>query len=63
MQTAAMFLSTENLEEAYDEEDKDSFTTKQLFSFAWQIAKGMVTFVNFLNYINASCLSLLTFLV
>ena len=38
-----MLLSIENLDEAANiEEEEDSFTTKQLFSFAWQIAKGMV---------------------
>lgn len=37
----AMMLPTENHEEM-DEEDSENFTTKQLFSFAWQIAKGMV---------------------
>lgn len=26
-------------------EDDDSFTTQQLFSFAWQIARGMVTII------------------
>ena len=25
-----------------DDEEEDSFTTRQLFSFAWQIARGMV---------------------
>ena len=41
---SAMPLSTENLEES-DEDPCDvgeNFSTKQLFSFAWQIAKGMV---------------------
>lgn len=37
---AQNFLSNENL---YDgNEEDDSFTTQQLFSFAWQIARGMV---------------------
>ena len=39
-----MPLSIENLEES-DEDSCDveeNFSTKQLFSFAWQIAKGMV---------------------
>ena len=36
-----MILQTDNHEEI-GEGDSDSFTTKQLFSFAWQIAKGMV---------------------
>ena len=35
-----MLLSTNNSEKCGDEDD--SFTTQQLFSFAWQIAKGMV---------------------
>ena len=40
---AAISTSTENID--YDDEDKaDSFTTQKLFSFAWQIAKGMVGF-------------------
>ena len=34
-------LSTQNLQDD-DDEDADDFTTRQLFSFAWQIAKGMV---------------------
>ena len=37
---AAILASTENDDD--DDEDADSFTTQQLFSFAWQIAKGMV---------------------
>ena len=32
--------STENIDD--DDEEADSFTTQKLFSFAWQIAKGMV---------------------
>ena len=43
-QASAMPLSIENLEES-DEDPCDvgeNFSTKQLFSFAWQIAKGMV---------------------
>ena len=28
-----------------DEIEAESFTTQQLFSFAWQIAKGMVTII------------------
>ncbi|CAH3184340.1 unnamed protein product [Porites lobata] len=42
-QASAMPLSIENLEES-DEDSCDveeNFSTKQLFSFAWQIAKGM----------------------
>ena len=38
---AAILTSTENID--YDDDDEaDSFTTQKLFSFAWQIAKGMV---------------------
>ena len=33
--------STENID-GDDDEEEDSFTTQKLFSFAWQIAKGMV---------------------
>ena len=33
-------LSAQNIQD--DDEDADDFTTRQLFSFAWQIAKGMV---------------------
>ena len=32
--------SAQNIQD--DDEDADDFTTRQLFSFAWQIAKGMV---------------------
>ncbi|CAH3185149.1 unnamed protein product [Porites lobata] len=42
-QASAMPLSTENLEES-DEDPcvvEENFSTKQLFSLAWQIAKGM----------------------
>ena len=41
---AAILVSTENTDnnDDDDDEDADSFTTQQLFSFAWQIAKGMV---------------------
>ena len=38
---AAMSVSTYNLHENGADET-DSFTNQQLFSFAWQIAKGMV---------------------
>ena len=34
--------STENDDDDDNDEEADSFTTQQLFSFAWQIAKGMV---------------------
>ena len=36
-----ILISTENADNDNDEE-ADSFTTQKLFSFAWQIAKGMV---------------------
>ena len=40
---AAILKSTENIDgDDDDEEEADNFTTQQLFSFAWQIAKGMV---------------------
>ena len=38
--TSTILKSIENNDD--DDEDADSFTTQQLFSFAWQIAKGMV---------------------
>jgi len=38
---AAILVSTENADDDNDEE-ADGFTTQKLFSFAWQIAKGMV---------------------
>ena len=38
--TAAMLLSTESLDD--DDDEADIFNTQRLFSFAWQIAKGMV---------------------
>ena len=38
---AAILVSTENAD-ADNEEEADGFTTQKLFSFAWQIAKGMV---------------------
>jgi len=38
---AAILVSTENAEDDNDEE-AHGFTTQKLFSFAWQIAKGMV---------------------
>ena len=45
---AAMLISTENIDDDDDDDDDDeeadSFTTQKLFSFAWQIAKGMVGF-------------------
>ena len=36
--TNVMLPSTKNI----DDDEADSFTTQQMFSFAWQIAKGMV---------------------
>ena len=36
----AILISTENIDD--DDEEADSFTTQKLFSFAWQIGKGMV---------------------
>ena len=43
----------ENSDEDSSEEegDEESFRTKQLFSFAWQIAKGMVITVIFYCFI------------
>ena len=43
-QASAMPLSTENQEESGEDpcDVEENFSTKQLFSFAWQIAKGMV---------------------
>ncbi|XP_078355560.1 uncharacterized protein LOC144640230 [Oculina patagonica] len=38
-QTAENLISTENLDDGNEEDD--SFSTQQLFSFAWQIARGM----------------------
>ena len=35
-------------------EEDDSFTTQQLFSFAWQIARGMVTLNQAVIYIYLS---------
>ena len=43
--TSTILKSTENDDDNDvddDDEEADSFTTQQLFSFAWQIAKGMV---------------------
>ena len=33
-----------------DESENDSFSTQQLFSFAWQIARGMVTIITIVIY-------------
>ena len=43
-QASAMPLSIENLEESDEDpcDIEENFSTKQLFSFAWQIAKGMI---------------------
>ena len=38
---ASMLISIENIDDE-DDEETDSFTTQMLFSFAWQISKGMV---------------------
>jgi len=35
--------SSENNDDDNDEEEADSFTTQKLFSFAWQMAKEMVS--------------------
>ncbi|XP_073255568.1 uncharacterized protein [Porites lutea] len=40
-QAPAMSLSNDNLQESDDEDIEEGFSAKQLFSFAWQIAKGM----------------------
>ena len=40
---SAILKATENDDDdEEEEEEEDSFTTQQLFSFAWQIARGMV---------------------
>ena len=44
-----MSLSNDNLQESDDEDEEEGFSTKQLFSFAWQIAKGMVIWSYFLD--------------
>ena len=40
-QSSVVLVSDEDLEEC-DGDEEGTFTTKKLFSFAWQIAKGMV---------------------
>ena len=45
---AVMLISTENIDDD-DDEEEDSFTDQQLFSFSWQIAKGMVI-MNFFSF-------------
>ena len=47
-QSAAMSPSTESVDEDIDDEE-ESFSTEQLFSFAWQIAKGMVCIVVYIT--------------
>ena len=44
-----MSLSNDNLQESDDEDEEGGFSTKQLFSFAWQMAKGMVIWSYFLD--------------
>ena len=54
-----MPLSIENLEES-DEDSCDieeNFSTKQLFSFAWQIAKGMVIIIYVLRNTHQKAMS------
>ena len=46
-----MSLSIENLDEDLSDEE-ENFSTKQLFLFAWQIAKGMVTTLIFLDNVD-----------
>ncbi|XP_073255185.1 tyrosine-protein kinase receptor Tie-1-like [Porites lutea] len=40
-QASAMSLESDNLQESDDKDEEEGFSTKQLFPFAWQIAKGM----------------------
>ena len=40
-QSSVVLVLDEDLEEC-DGDEEETFTTKQLFWFAWQIAKGMV---------------------
>ena len=44
-----MSLSNGNLQKSDDEDEEEGFSDKQLFSFAWQIAKGMVIWSYFLD--------------
>ena len=44
-----MSLSNDNLQVSDDEDEEEGFSTKRLFSFAWQIAKGMVIWSYFLD--------------
>ena len=46
-----MSLSIENLDEDLSNEE-ENFSTEQLFLFAWQIAKGMVTNLIFLDNVD-----------
>ena len=47
-QGATMSPTTESVDEDLDDEE-ESFSTEQLFSFAWQIAKGMVCIVVYIT--------------
>lgn len=47
-QGATMSPTTESVDEDLDDEE-ESFSTEQLFSFAWQIAKGMVCTVVYIT--------------
>ena len=58
-QASAMPLSTENLEESDEDpcDEEENFSTKQLFSFAWQIAKGMVIIIYVLRNTHQKAMS------
>ena len=48
-------LSSKNIEkDDSDEPEEDTFTTQQLFCFAWQIARGMVIIRAVLNILRLS---------
>ena len=47
-QGATMSPTTESVDEDLDDEE-ESFSTEQLFSFAWQIARGMVCIVVYIT--------------
>ena len=49
-QTAENFISTESIGD--ENKEDEGFTTQQLFSFAWQIARGMVTIFLFSKILN-----------
>ena len=54
--TATTMLSSKNIEkDDSDEPEKDTFSTQQLFCFAWQIARGMVIIRAVLNILRLSC--------